>query len=438
MRWLSASGILSLGLYVAAVMVPDWGREFTRFLPIYALLIVAYALAIWGVRTLTRSAPWGTLDHRPAGINETKIAAFVWAFAIGFRVVALAANPDLSDDLYRYLWDGRVLLSGGNPYEHPPTASQLEALRNGHWAFINNAELPTIYPPLLILVFAAVGWLSHTVVAWKIAAAGFDLAAGYFLMRALALRGRSRLWAVLYLWHPLVVVEFAGQGHADAVGIFFVALAFWSWAGSRWMGAGTALTLAGLVKFLPWVAVPVLLRRLRWKWFVFPALVAAFYLPFELGGADTLESLGVFAAKWRANDFVFSFWLREGDAEEIGLLRAKWIGAILAGAVWLWLVSRRRSLPSVYSWSVGVLFLVSPVVHPWYITWLLPAVVFLPHVAWWLWSVTVILAYVPLPMFRDLGVWEESMLVKTVEYLPVLMLIPLQVWWERKSGPRSR
>ena len=52
------------------------------------------------------------------------------------------------DDVYRYVWDGKVQRAGVNPYRFAPDAPQLSALRDTDWARINNRSLPTIYPPL--------------------------------------------------------------------------------------------------------------------------------------------------------------------------------------------------------------------------------------------------------------------------------------------------
>jgi hypothetical protein len=426
MRWFLVSGLVSLTLYGVALGLPNWDLQWLRFAVVYALLIVAYLLAVWGVRRATFPDTGRRDDYRLLGI--------LWIGAVLFRALLLLVSPDLSDDLYRYLWDGRVLGSGINPYRFTPLAPELEALRDPNWHLINNPGLPTIYPPLLVLLFTLSGWISHSVVGWKLVCVLFDLGVGFFLYRTLRNLGRSGLWTVLWLWHPLVMVEFAGNGHADVVGIFLVVVAFWLWSRARWLGAGTTLTLAGLVKFLPWIVLPALLPRLRWKWLLLPLLVAAFYLPFQLGGVNALGSLSVFAAKWRSNDFLFGFLLGTGDPGEQELLQAKRIGAVLIVVVWVWLLLRRRSLPSIFAWSVGAILLVSPVVHPWYVLWLLPAAVLLPHPAWWVWTLTVFLAYEPLSGFRADGVWEESMAIKSLEYLPVLLLIPVQVWWERKVG----
>ncbi len=452
MWWLLPSGLAMVLLYGTALTIPDWGLEFTRFASVYALLMVAYLAAAWGVARPAfgphaslrpgrgvppEPVPLASASPAPSGppaeASERRLMALIWAGAVVFRLLVLTTPPTLSDDLYRYLWDGHVLLHGINPYRYAPNAPELAALRDALWARLPYSNIPTIYPPLLQLLFAAVTAISHSVTAWKVAATLFDLGTGWFLVRALAATGRPRTWAALYLWHPLVVVEFAGSGHADSVGLCLVAAALAAWAARRWTASGVALTLAGLVKFLPWVALPALLPRLRWRWAFLPVIVAALYLPFQLHGVDALGSLGVFAAKWRANDFLFTFLFRESGALEPSLRQAKLWGAIIVGVVWLTTIALRRPLPSVYAWTVGALLLVSPVAHPWYVLWLLPAAVLCRQPAWWLWTITVFLAYAPLPLFRAGGPWRESMLMKGLEVVPVLALLPVQAWWEWQS-----
>jgi len=410
------AGGASLTLYLAALALPSWGREFTRFLPLYGALVVLY-----GIAALTLARSRRALDHRA-------LLAWIWVGAIAFRAAVLASSPSLSDDLYRYIWDGRVLLAGINPYRFAPTAPELAHLRNTLWPLINNPGLPTIYPPVLQLVFAAVASVAPTVLGVKAAMAAFDLGAGWFLMKALRARGRPRVEVLFYLWNPLVVVEFAGQGHADAVGIFFLALALRAWAENRAFRSGVALVLAGLVKFLPFVALPLLLPKLRWKWLLLPLLVALFYLPFLRDQVDALGSLGTYTAKWRSNDFLFGLFYREPltGSNEIPLWHAKLWAAAVPAAVWLATAALRRPWPSVFSWTVGAALLVSPIVHPWYVIWLLPAALFVLHPAWWVWAALAALAYIPLPGYLGDGIWTESGWIKALEYLPVLLLLPLQ------------
>lgn len=416
-------GLLTLGLYATALTIPDWSQDFTRFGGLFAGLLAVYAGAVVAVVR-------GRVRVTPVNL------AVLWVGSVLFRALVLASPPTLSDDLYRYIWDGRVLLAGIHPYRFAPDDPSLIALRDALWSKINHPDLPTIYPPLLMLVFAASAAVAPSVLGWKATAVLFDLAAGYQLMRALQARGDSPLWALLYLWHPLVIVEFAGSGHADAVGLFLVCAAFRYWTERRAWISGVALTLAGLVKFLPWAALPRLLPELRWRWLVLPVLAAVFYLPFALGDVSALGSLGAFAKTWRGNDLVFGWILQEPVTEASLALAKKWCAVIVLG-VWLLAMASRRSLPSVYGWVVGVALLVSPVVHPWYVIWLLPAAILVRQPAWWVWSLTVILAYHPYVGVAAGGAWEERMAFKLVEYLPVLALLVVQPWAERRERLRG-
>ncbi|HET9235185.1 MAG TPA: hypothetical protein VFP10_13705, partial [Candidatus Eisenbacteria bacterium] len=262
---------------------------------------------------------------------------------------------------------------------------------------------------------------------------GVDLLAGYAFMQALKARGKPPAWVALYLWHPLVVLEFAGNGHADALGILFLGLALWAWVLRKPWASGHALVLAGLVKFVPWVAVPSLLRRLRWRWLTLPLLAAALYLFFWPRGLNPLGSLDVYVKTWRANDFLFSVFVPH-DAGETELERAKLIVAGCVFLVWIAAMSLRCLWYSIYAWTVGILLCLSPVVHPWYVIWLLPVLFVLPHPAWWVWSLTVMIGYWPLATYRATGVWEESLTWKAWEVSPVLALLPVQAWLERRGN----
>jgi hypothetical protein len=418
-------GAACAGLFATALGLGSWAESLPRFLGIYGMVFLLYVTA--------------SVRAGRSGEAGDRFLLLIWLTALGMRCLTLATPLSLSDDLYRYLWDGRVLAHGINPYRYAPTAPELVALRDAVvWPAINNPTLPTIYPPLLQFVFAGVATVAPTVLGMRVAMTLFDLAAGFFLMRGLAAAGRSRAMVLVYLWNPLVVIEFSGSGHADAVGLFLLAVALDGWVRRRHMVSGAGLALAGLVKFLPWCAAPLLMPKLKWRWLLLPALVAAAYLPFRLGGVDVLGSLEVFASKWRSNDFVFGWLFRESTDPEASLLVAKRWSAGIVAAVWLVAVALRRPWPSVFSWTVGVALLVSPVAHPWYVTWLVPALVFLPHVAWLAWTGLAVLAYLPLPGFLADGAWQESHSAKLVQYIPVLVLLGVQALLEARASRARR
>jgi hypothetical protein len=168
-----------------------------------------------------------------------------------------------------------------------------------------------------------------------------------------------------------------------------------------------------------------------------PVIVILFYAPFEFGGVDALGSLSVFAAKWRSNDFLFGFLHGSGPVSEESLSGAKRLALLVVALAGVLVLLTRRPLPSAHSWILGAALLVSPVVHPWYLLWLLPALLFVPHVAFWVWTATVILAYHPLPGFLAAGTWSEERAFVLGEYLPVVLILLPQIGWEWARSRRE-
>ena len=212
----------------------------------------------------------------------------IWGVAILARLVLLPLTPELSDDIYRYLWDGHVLLEGVNPYAYPPDHEVLATIRTPWHGEINHPEIPTIYPPLSQLLFGLVALAGGTVAAAKVVWLCFDLGCGFLLQRIAIRTGRPpgtvMIW---YLWSPLLIVETAWSAHFDAVGLFILAglillaarsgdrdpdnkgrpaepvptaLGNTDHTGSRRWGLpsalGSLLGLATLVKFAPAAALP--------------------------------------------------------------------------------------------------------------------------------------------------------------------------------------
>ena len=208
-------------------------------------------------------AAWIVTRARPS--NSTLLIAIV--FAVLFRVSILFAPPYLSDDIYRYIWDGRVQAAGINPYRYIPAAPELAQLRDDAiYPKINRRDYAhTIYPPVAQVVFLLTTRISESVVWMKVTMLIFEMVAIWAIASLLNLLGRPRQLLLLYAWHPLVVWEFAGSGHADAIAIGFIALAFLAWQKRSDLGAGFLLACATLVKLFPLVLLPAMLKRGRWK-----------------------------------------------------------------------------------------------------------------------------------------------------------------------------
>ena len=382
-------------------------------------------LWLLGGAAVTYCAALVLLARRPHG--SARLLAGCVALSIAWRVVLAAGPPLASDDVYRYLWDGRVQHHGHSPYAVAPDDPELAALHTESTRRIDptSAILPTVYPPAAQWFFRAVTAVDESVAALVAAVVVCDLLTLLVLWRWLLALGRSPWWVLAYAWHPLVALEGAGGGHVDLVGTLFVVTAAYALHARRTLIASTALAVAICVKFLPLVLAPLLWRRVRPR----DALAAAgtvllLYLPFMEGAwLPPLGSLFVYAAQWRFNGPLFA-----GLEAALGTpgAVAVTVGAGLAAAV----AARARlprAAPEAWAWPLAATLLLMPTVYPWYLVWLIPF--FASPRTWPLvpWSLAVALTYVVWDARARGAGWVLPAWVVPVEY-GLLVGVGLLVW----------
>lgn len=390
----------------AAILTPLWTAAHALYL----------AAAAW---ILHRRG--GASRARPAGAaGSARAVAVILVVGLIPRLLLLPAEPTLSEDLYRYLWDGRLVAQGTNPFLRPPSDPAFSGLRDALYDRLNHAQVPTIYPPAAQVLFAAAWALGGTPLAWKLVLFALE---GALVAGLLALLARRRLPVerlLLYYWNPLVVVECYGQGHVDLAAAAFLVLALALLSTGRRMAGGVAFGAAVLVKLVPLLLLPALARRRAWTTL---AAAAAFslllYVPFRSAGAMLGEGLRVYARHWEFNGPIYALirpWFRDGDAPRLTLALA--LVAALAVIAW-----RARTLSGAALASWIAFLLLSPTVYPWY---LIPAVALLPlhpDPGLLVLSGTIALSYLPLPVFRISGVWSLPSWIPWAEYA-----LPAALW----------
>ena len=456
-------------------------------LPLPRLLLPAAAFLAYGAAglTATRAAHRRTAgvtanssDNRPAGTPAGAVTtlALIWAIAILARLALLPLAPELSDDIYRYLWDGHLLTQGVNPYAHPPGDEALAPLRTPWHGKINHPEVPTIYPPLSQLLFGAVALLGGMaagssgagavaggrvilaggpIIAAKLVWLCFDLGCGLLLHRIARRTGRNPAPVLIwYLWSPLLIVETAWSAHFDSVGLFLLAaliLAVQRREGRPDQGEvrrswlpGTLLAAATLVKFAPAAALPALVRRQGpANLLAFTAVCAVFYLPFvaagPVGGVGFLEPVGfaalteglrTYARHWSANEGAFAVIAAvAGDP-----VQARAAATALVLAVVAWVTWRRYSVERALLWILGAGLLLSPTVHPWYVLWVLPMAALRGSHPFLLLGGLVFLGYWGLASYEASGVWPQPFWNRTAIWLPVWLML---LWRCLRRLPRQ-
>ncbi len=360
----------------------------------------------------------------------------IWGAAIVFRLTALPLDPQLSEDPYRYRWNGKLQVAGGNPYTEAPESTAWNHLRDETYPLVPGKHLPTTYGPLLEAIFAGTYRVAAVVTndpfrqAWlfKIPFALIELAVGLALATLLRAMGRPPTWLLIYLWSPLIVVEFWGQGHNDPPVLLFVVLALAAGVRGRWTRGWGWLTAAALTKLWPLLLAPFFLlrrkgesRRLSAKAaLVSAALIVMLSAAYWDGILQLGETLRVFAAGRQNNASLYALILAATGG---GYGSATvWAGGILvltlAGLAFARLEIVRASMA-----AVAALLLLSANCFPWYLGWLVPFLAIYPNAALLLWTALAALAYHVVIDYAALGVWRESTAFRLLEYLPVYLML---------------
>jgi hypothetical protein len=326
-----------------------------------AAWIVPIAWA-WTLSAIAAAAAW---RDRPLP------AYLAVGVALGVRVWLVGAPPLLSDDLYRYLWEGHALANGVNPFVTAP--ADVVGLDEGLRARVNHPEVSSIYPPLARVWFRALDALGLGASGAQGAAALVD--AGTAGAMAAWLRGRQRpTWpALLYALHPLPALESAVGAHLESVALFLLTSALLlaerrRFRAAAWMGVAATLT-----KVFPVLVLPALLRAVparRRAAVVGVALVAtgALALPVITAGPALFTGLQAYASRWSFNGAAYA--LVAPLAGDVTRSVLGGIGALVTLGAWV-----RWRDPARIWLAVGSAFvLLSPTVHPWYVSWaLIPA-----------------------------------------------------------------
>jgi len=378
-----------------------------------------------------------------------RTVAFVLGVAAAMRIPVILAPPYLSTDIYRYVWDGRVMAAGINPYRYIPADPHLAALRDrAIYPRINRrTSAHTIYPPAAEAIFFAVTRLGGGVTAMKAAMVGFEAIAVALLLRLLALAGQKPTRIAIYAWHPLPVWEFAGNGHIDAAIVALVALALWSARRERSWLAGLTLAGAALVKFYPAAIFPALWRRRDWRMpAIFAAAAVLAYLPFIAVGWGVFGFLPHYMGQegfaggsgfylWDVATFLLPL---RGVSDAAYLVIAAASGAALAGAIAL----RRRQAGGdargAMLLAAAFTALASPH-YPWYFAWLLVFACLVPSAAVvWLTLASLLLYLVPVwPQLMRSWPW---LAVQSILYVPFFLLAAadLQRWRSRERADHGK
>lgn len=422
----------------------------------------------------TSRAQFGQL----AGLFAVALLAYTWllhsrlpwrwglGLALLFRLLWLPATPALSDDFYRFRWDGLLVAHGANPFQYRPdaiiadgartvfrdettrnqTLPRLQELYRG----LNSPHFYTVYPPVSQLIFGAAARLA------PLSNAGFacslrviivlaEIGTAGLLLALLAAFGWPAERALRYLLHPLVIVELTGNLHVEGILLFFVLLALWLLVRRRGRLSALALGLGMATKLLPLLALPLLVRRLGGRRFARYAALSVGTLLLLFSPFISLElirnisqSLNLYFRSFEFNASLYyllrpvGYWLT--GYNQIALLGPAL--ALIGALIGLALAGRERrprlaTLPRTLLLLLTAYYAFATTVHPWYLTVLIGLSALSGFRFPLVWGGLAVLSYAA---YRTSNTTENPWLIAG-EYALTFAVLGLEYARERASSP---
>lgn len=363
--------------------------------------------------------------------------------AVVFRLLGMLHLPNLSDDVYRFIWDGRLLAHGSNPFLYLPREilsgeiAVQAGLTQALFQKLNSPGYYTVYPPLLqgwFAVAATLGGSSEPATAFWLRLPIFfgEIATFWLLYQLLKLLGKDkadrRRGVLIYALNPLVIVELVGNLHYEGLTICFLLAGLYFYLKQKETSSASFLALAAGVKLLPLIFIPALLNKNDWQKSLEYALTAGvvFLLPFLFFFSPTIvenisTSLDLYFRRFEFNASLY-YLLRGIGTYFQGYNPIATIGPLLALVAaslilfFSWSKKLKLSLPERWLFALTAYLLCATTVHPWYVVPLIALSALSRFRFPMVWSVVLPLTYVAYGQVP----FQENLWVVAVEYLVVL------------------
>jgi alpha-1,6-mannosyltransferase len=407
--------------YVAALVSVLWYYSFAYYLERanFVLLFVFYSGIFIGFLVLISSE-----------------SNYKFLLGILFRLILLFQIPNLSQDFYRFIWDGRLIISGLNPYSFLPV-DIVKSVLDGDFLITKMGDLSahnhSNYPPLNQLIFAIGAFISSgkilgNVLIFRVIIISADIGVYVFGGGILEFLGQPKSKIHLYFLNPLIIIELTGNLHFEGLMIFFMCLGYYLFYKSKYFGSAVFIAFAILIKLLPLMLLPFFMKRMKMsKLLIFYAVTGficlAAFVPFfdENLLTNYSKTVGLWFTNFEFNASVYyvlreiGFWITGYNI--IGILGK--ISPVVMVSVIFYLAIRKNGFLQTQYLALMVYFLLSTTIHPWYLSTIIFLGVFLNTKSIWIWSYTIIFSY----SAYSGNQFSEKPFFLFMEYLPVVVVL---------------
>lgn len=386
--------------------------------------------------------------------------------SIGLRLIFLFSLPALSQDFYRFIWDGRMLAEGVSPYlftpkqilvQNPEVIAQSQELVNGMQDL--NASHYSNYPPVSQWIYFLAAKLAPNsiigaVVVMRVVLILADIGIIFFgkkILQHFQLPVKNIFWFAL---NPLIILELTGNLHFEGVMLFFLLLAIYLLIQHKWILSALFFGLSVATKLLPLVLLPVFYQFFKNKnkhaglfstkqFFQFSAYslvsISVFVLSFwglaeENFISHFTESIGLWFGTFEFNASIY-YIFRWIGYQLVGWNTIKTLSKILpilifASVMWLAFFKSLENKKSVFGlllFAVAFYFFFSTTVHPWYLATPLLLSVFTRFKFVLVWSFLIMMSYAA----YQLEIYHENLWLIATEYIIVFSYLAYELFYNK-------
>ncbi len=390
--------------------------------------------------------------------SDDQSTSFWIMVSLVFRVSLLFSLPQLSDDFYRFIWDGRLLASGHHPFGALPSeylTMNIAGVDQELYSHLNSKDYFAIYPPISQYVFWIAVKLSPTSILGSVMVMRVVMLlaeiGSILLMRSLLNKfNMPYKHSLLYALNPLIILELTGNLHFEALVIFFLLLTVFFFTRHQFHSAAISMAIAICAKMIPLILLPAIMGRMSWAKLLHFFLVVVLsciiiFIPFlDWEVINSLQSVGLYFHKFEFNASIYYFVRELGFMiygyniiQTVGWKLALLVFVLIMSFVWIRIRQSReeqterdnRTFFLEWMWMLFIYLLFTTTLHPWYISTLLMFSVFTPYRFVAVWTALIFLTYAGYAQDS----FREILWLTTLEYLIVFGFLGYEIWRRRHT-----
>ncbi|HVO73006.1 MAG TPA: hypothetical protein VMT35_03220 [Ignavibacteriaceae bacterium] len=352
------------------------------------------------------------------------------------RTAVIFIPPAGSDDYTRYVWDGKVLANGINPYQYAPSDSALNHLHSGKLpALVKFPEVKTVYPPAAEIFFYFAYLIGgESFYGMKVLLMIFELLSFFVIIKLIKGFNLPDKNILYYALCPLPIFHLFIDAHVDGLGASLLLLFILFYFNKNYLLSSLFLGLSICVKPVGLIVLPIIF--FHQKGFIkkitvssIPLILCIFFYFFFSRNVNPLEALGNFAVNWTYNGFIFNIidsFIKDNQ-------KSRTICAAIFVLSFLPLLFSKKDFIKKIYYAVLLLFIFSPIVHPWYVSWLAVLLPLGAEFSGFVYCGLISLTSITILNYQMYGKWIDYPVVWFMEYLPVLFFLVYEFFAQAKS-----